>query len=58
MDNNTPSDLDDAAEAMVAWYREHPVLALLLLAIENEVRLMTDAEALNEISARNFQFGR
>jgi len=58
MDNNTPSDLDDAAEAMVAWYREHPDLALLLLAIENEVRLMTDAEALNEISARNFQRGR
>ena len=58
MDNNTPSDLDDAAEAMVAWYREHPDLALLLLAIENEVRLMTDAEALNEISTRNFQRGR
>jgi len=48
MDNNTPSDLDDAAEAMVAWYREHPDLALLLIAIDNEIALMTDAEALND----------
>jgi len=48
MDNNTPSDLDDAAEAMVAWYREHPDLALLLLAIENEVRLMTVWEVSDE----------
>ena len=45
---NTPSDLDDAAEAMVAWYREHPDLALLLIAIDNEIALMTDAEALND----------
>ena len=22
MDNNTPSDLDDATEATIAWYRE------------------------------------
>ena len=48
MDNNTPSDLDDATEAMVAWYREHPDLALLLLTIENEIALLTDAEAMND----------
>ena len=48
MDNNTPSDLDDAAEAMVAWYREHPDLALLLIAIDNEIALMTDAERTND----------
>jgi hypothetical protein len=48
MDNNTPSDLDDAAEAMVAWYREHPDMALLLLVIDNEIALMTDAEAMND----------
>ena len=48
MDNNTPSDLDDATEAMVAWYREHPDLALLLIAIDNEIALMTDAERTND----------
>ena len=36
-----------AADAMIEWYRERPDLALLLIEIDNEIALMTDAEAMN-----------
>ena len=42
------ADVKQAADALIEWYREHPDLALLLIAIDNEIEIVKVAEAMND----------
>ena len=47
-DYDDQGDWSEAADALIEWYRERPDLALLLIAMDNEIAVMEVAEEMNE----------
>ena len=48
MENTMSDDWSEAADALIEWYQDHLDLELFLIAMDNEIALMTDAEAMND----------